>query len=209
MSCVATDPQDAYAWFKLLELASFWQDDVLLGRLAASAAAALLGHPTLVQTHMQKIPHVSGDLLAYLSLGLFPRARCDAHEAVSAVAFLDTWRSVVCPSPRLFYVRGCFHEVAGQWRDAQTAFRACLTAPNALSGPDMAYLRPQMGLIRVALASGRRRQAQQMVRTLLREFPKDPETQLCARFLDVTERASLGDGPRPLSGLRHKKAPAM
>jgi hypothetical protein len=141
--CLAADPDDLYAHFKILELARFWGDQGLLRR-AAGTALDSLGRTAAVAL---RALHYGGDLMVSIAQGHYP------GDPPGQLAFLDQWVSAVAPSAILHYWRGQTRELLGDLEGAEREFRAAM-AVEGTRDLQMATVRPRMGLCRIAMAKG-------------------------------------------------------
>ncbi len=192
---VRADPDDLYAWFKLLELACFWADPTVSREAATGAHAALARLPSEALRRL----HYGGELLTLIARTLHP----DPDEAC---AFFDRCAERVPPSPALFYERGCAHERRGRFAEAARDFSRCLALGGAHGRLQLTSVRPRMGLARLALARGDGAAARVHVEAALSAHPRDPEA-LLASAVDAVlggqtteawiSRRSAREGPRP------------
>ncbi|MCB1185076.1 glycosyltransferase family 2 protein, partial [bacterium] len=89
---LAEDPDDLYCWFKLLELARFWEDEALGDEAAAGAAQRLAGAlPPALRRTLARNPW-SGELAVLI-------ARRRGAEPATALAWLDGVAERICPGP--------------------------------------------------------------------------------------------------------------
>jgi hypothetical protein len=167
------EPGDLYAWFKLLELARFW-DDRALWRQAAEAARGALdaaGPRALAGRRF------GGELIALVAGGLHPDA------PAAALAFIAGWADRVAPSAALLLRRGELRELAGDAAGAAADFAGCRELAAITDDIQLATVRPLMGLARLALAGGRAEAARRHADEALQLAPRDPEALLLAALL--------------------------
>jgi hypothetical protein len=184
--CLAEDPQDLYAWLKLLEQARFWGDAALWAEAAAGAAGAL-GRTAPAGLAPSRggapagdaalAPPQLGELLALCADGLHPR------DAAAALAFLERWGERAPASAPYLLRRAELREQLGQVGGATADFEACLALVGASGDREVAAARPRLGLARLALAAGRLDRAAALVEAALPDAPRDPEALLCALVL--------------------------
>jgi len=167
-ACVAADPRDWYSWYKLLELARFWQNQRLWHEAAARAVALLDGPPRAV---LPPAPW-AGEFLALAAQGRFAAPR-------EQIAWLDRWEDSVPPSPAFYLRRGVAYEQAVDLEAARRDFERCRDLP-AGPLPLLVTVRPLLGLCRLAARGGDLRAAGDYVRQALSHHPRDPEALLAA-----------------------------
>jgi glycosyltransferase involved in cell wall biosynthesis len=171
--CLAADGRDFYSWFKLLELARFWNDEELLRETAGQAAARLerAGAEALA-----KLPY-GGMLVALIARGLYPDHPADAVE------WMELWSRALLPSAAFHLARGEQYERLGRVREAAAAFEACFPLAAVTADEQLATIRPRMGLARLALGAGDLEGAWKHVAAAIAQAPRDPETLLAAATL--------------------------
>jgi hypothetical protein len=179
--CVAEDPQDLYAWLKLLEQARFWADGALWAEAARGAVDALerAGATALggVAGGARLAAPQAGELLALCADGLHP------GDPAAALAFLERWARRAPPSAPLLLRRGELREALGRLAGAAADFEACLALAAAVADREVAAARPRLGLARLTLAAGQLDRAERLVAAVLPEAPRDPEALLFAAVL--------------------------
>lgn len=163
--CLAADPSDRYARFKLLELARFWADAALASEIA-SPTAALLDAGSLP---LHGWPH-GGELLVLVARGLHPG---DPREAS---AWLEQRAADADPSAALWLALGELREVNGDDAGARSAFERCLQGRDGTV--QRVTVRPLMGLARLDLLASDVPAAAERVAQALVFAPDDPEAQL-------------------------------
>jgi tetratricopeptide (TPR) repeat protein len=164
-ACVAADPHDWYSWYKLLELARFWDDRALWRETARRAA------PLLPQAELRGHPW-GGELLALCAQGA-------DDDPAGQLSLLDAWSPLADVSADLHLRRGALLERLGDLDGAAAEFTRCLALPPA-ADPSLSTVRPRLGLCRVAAAQGDLRAAGDHVRAALAHGPRDPEALLAA-----------------------------
>jgi tetratricopeptide (TPR) repeat protein len=181
LACLERDRADFYSWFKLLELARFWNDRPLWAQGAASAGEALeRGGPLSLFGK-----HFGGELVALIAEGRF------AADAGAALRFIGAWADLCDPSAALFLRRGELHELVGDSAAAAADFRRCLDLAATTCDRQLATVRPLMGIARLALAAGDSAEAWRRVQEALGHNPRDPEGLLLALLIC---RAEGGQG---------------
>ncbi len=159
-ACVQEDPRDWYSWYKLLELARFWQDDAMAFETAAAVA------PRLPVADLHGQPW-GGEFLTLVAQGL-------GGDAAAQLKRLDAWCKLADPSPSWHLRRGMLWEARGDLARASREFASCLGLPPA-ADPSLTTVRPHLGLCRVVAASGNIAAAIQHIDQALSFNPRDPE----------------------------------
>ena len=167
-AAVAEDPDDWYSWYKLLELARFWDDRPLWRDTAQQVVARLDGPPP---ARLPRTPW-TGELVALAAQGLFPAA-------ADQIRWLDRWEQRVSPTPAFYLRRGIAHEQAGDLGAASADFQRCRDLP-AGALPMNTTVRPLLGLCRVAAQRGDLVTAGDLVHQALAHNGRDPEALLAA-----------------------------
>jgi tetratricopeptide (TPR) repeat protein len=167
-ACIDDDPHDWYSWYKLLELARFWQDHALW-RETATRLAPLLDGP--FPGALATVPW-AGELIALAAQGRF-------ESSPAMIAWLARWESVIAPSPAFHLVRAATFEELGDLASARTDFERCLSLP-AGSLPMLTTVRPLVGLCRLSARHGDLKAALDLARQALAHNPRDPEALLAA-----------------------------
>ena len=132
MRCLERDPGDLYSWFKLLELARFWDDRPLWGEAAAQALRALDGAGPLALAGQP----FGGELVALIADGLH------ADHPTAALGVIAAWADLVDPSAALFLRRGELRELAGQGDAAAADFHRCLELAPGTADVQLVTVRP-------------------------------------------------------------------
>lgn len=167
---VAEDPMDYYSWFKMLELARFW-NDAELGRRKAQAVLALLAKQG--PSALRYVPF-GGELIS-LAVSAFLGA-----QPAAAGRLMDTWRPMLIRSAAFHLRRGELAEESGDLARAREEFERCLSLDAETADRQLATVRPMMGLARLAIAAGRLNEAWQHIERALSYNPIDPETVMAA-----------------------------
>jgi hypothetical protein len=171
--CLERDPGDVYSWFKLLELARFWDDRPLWSEAAAAARGAIDRAGPLALAGRP----FGGELIALCADGLHP------GDARGALVFTAQWIDLIDPSAPLRLRRGELRELTGDAPGAASDFQACLALADRTPDRQLATVRPLMGLARLALAAGDVAAADGRAREALRFGPRDPEALLLVALL--------------------------
>lgn len=163
------NPGDFYCWFKILEIARFWDDNALWQETAAAAAAQLTATPLPGWTELSG-RHWSGEFAALISQGLF-------DEPTLALDWMDEHAAAVRPSLAWHLRRGFNLEAAARPEEAEAAYRECLQlASDGTAG--QAAIRPLLGLCRLAAGRGDLHGAREFSRQAAMIGPLDPEALL-------------------------------
>jgi tetratricopeptide (TPR) repeat protein len=171
MRCLERDRGDLYSWFKLLELARFWDDRPLQREAAAQAAMAAGGPLALAGKPF------GGPLVALAADGAHP------DDPAAALAVIAAWADLIDPDAALYLRRGELRELAGQPAEAAADFRRCLELEPVTADHQLATVRPSMGLARLALAAGDRDAAGRHADQALGHNARDPEALLLSFLL--------------------------
>lgn len=140
--CVEHNPQDYYSWYKLLELARFWNDR----KLWQDTAKEFLPHLNKAKT-VKFTGRYAGDLLVLIARGLY------ADDPANALDFCNQWMGRVESSPALHLYRGELYEQLGEYESARDEFVACLNYHDVID-PQQITVRPLLGLARLAISVG-------------------------------------------------------
>jgi glycosyltransferase involved in cell wall biosynthesis len=140
--CVEDNPQDYYSWYKLLELARFWNDQ----KLWQDTAKELLPHLNKAKT-AQLTGRYASDLLVLIARGLY------AKDPANALEFCNQWRERVEHSPALHLYLGELYERLGEYDSSKDEFAACLNYHEVID-PQQITVRPLLGLARLAISLG-------------------------------------------------------
>jgi len=168
---LADDPTDFYCWFKLLELARFWDDQQLWASVAAEVEPLLTGRLDAQQAQFLQRNRWSGELAALVSQGLFP-------DAGAALDWLDRWRDRIRVGAAWHMRRGLLWESLGRDSDAAAAFAACL-GDKSVSGGHL-HLRATLGQCRLAARANNLSQAVASATEAAAAGPTDREALLAA-----------------------------
>ncbi|BDG08002.1 glycosyltransferase family 2 protein [Anaeromyxobacter paludicola] len=171
-ACVARDPGDLYAWFKLLEQARFWGDRALWHARAAPGLAAAERDPAALAR-----AHFGGEWLVLLSEGLHPGDPAAQHR------FLALRERAVPRAAPLLLRLGELEERLGRAAEAARRFEACLALAPETEQVQLATVRPTLGLARLALGRGDLPAARRRVDAAASAAPHDPEALVAAASL--------------------------
>lgn len=180
-ACIQSDPFDFYSRLKVLELARFWHDPNLwrAHALAATNAIEEAGRSCLAGQAW------AGELIALIAEGLFRK------DSTAGLSFLDGWEERLLPSAPFFHQRAIVHEHLGQLALARLDYDKCLTLGDALGDEQLTFVRPQLGLARLAIGEGRVTEALPHATLALERAPRDPEALVAVATLT---RAIEGQG---------------
>lgn len=167
---LAEDSTDLYCWYKLLELARFWNDQTLWRENAQLADRALRAAPA---AYIRQA-HFSGELIALVASGLYPT------QPEQAIDFMNNWEDRIAPAAAYYLRRAELHEACGNLYLAHADFKTCLHLYDERD-PERVTVRPLMGLSRLALAGGQTNEASKLVAVALHHNSRDPEA-LLAHF---------------------------
>ncbi len=161
-------PRDFYCWFKIMEIARFWNDMPLWQDTAQSTAALLQEATELEKSDLLQRPY-SGEFAALI-------AQVMAGSDEDRLTWLDASASFASPSNAWHLRRGLLLESLGRIQEAQVAFKLCLANQQYSSST----IRPRLGLCRLALAQGQTTAAVEYVTQACGEGPLDTEALLAA-----------------------------
>ena len=164
---IALNPDDLYCWYKMLEVARFWNDKPLLRDTAIQAEQALWRAPV---TQVASA-HYMGEMVAMMAQGLH-------GDGAQAVEMLDAWESGVRPNAAFYYHRGQLRETSGDVVGARADFETCFDLARSTANIQLATVRPHLGLARLALLQGDLADALHHIDAALQHNPRDPETLL-------------------------------
>ena len=167
-TCIGADPDDWYSWYKILELARFWDDKPLWRDTAQQLVARLDGPPAVA---LPPTPW-AGKLVALAAAGLF-------SAPAEQVTWLDRWEDRIPPTPAFYLQRGLALERDARLDRAHADFQRCRDLP-AGAMPMNTTVRPLLGLCRVAAQRGDLLTAGDHVHQALAYNPRDPEALLAA-----------------------------
>ena len=162
---VAEDQVDYYSWFKMLELCRFWDDETLAH---SKARACLIELARSGPRSLQMAPY-GGELIA---IAVTAYAGDDLK---TAERLMDLWAPGLQPSAAFHLRRGEIAEQLGETAQARKAFQRCLHIRNPGGDPQLTSVRPLMGLVRLALATGDLTDAAGLTQEVLGFDPSDPE----------------------------------
>lgn len=187
---VEADSEDFYCWFKILEIARFWNDPGLWRHTARTAADRFLAASPDAAAAL-RAAHWSGEFAALLAQGL--------HEDPAArVAWLDEHIDRIRPSATWHLRRGLDLEADGRPDEAATAYDAGLALAIENASPH-AQVRPLLGLCRLAAARRDAETAARLAREATSLGPLDPEALLAlAAFHPAANGESLAAPLRDL-----------
>lgn len=167
-AAVTENPDDLYCWFKLIELARFWDDRPLWRQTAASAA---IHFDQADQADLRR--HVwSGELAALIAQGL-------AADPTTALSWLESRAERVHTSTAWHLHRGLLLEKLGRDADAESSFNVCLQEPDGAS-QELHDVRSRLGLCRLAATRGDLALARTHALAAVDTGPQDPEALLAA-----------------------------
>lgn len=170
-SSLQRDPDDLYLHFKLLEQARFWGDQALWRSAAQSAQAAI------VRASRAALGHWAGELVVMVAHGLHPA------DASAALATLNALAQRLEDSAAVFHCRGELLERSGHLAQAAAAFEQAWQCRAPLVNQQLAGVRPLMGRVRVAIATGDLTQARAFLQRALQLEPTDPEAVFARQML--------------------------
>ncbi len=166
-----TDPGDFYCWFKILEIARFW-NDLSLWKETAQKSAELLGQVTKKEKTDLRQRSFSGEFAALVAQGL-------AYSNEDRLRWLDASADFAAPSNAWQLRRGLLLENVGRLDEAERAFSSCLQT-NPHDPGQSSSIRPRLGLCRLALAQGNPDRANDQVKQACADSPVDAEALLAA-----------------------------
>ncbi|MCP4574502.1 MAG: glycosyltransferase family 2 protein [bacterium] len=165
---VDEDSDDLYSWFKLLELARFWEDPPLAAATAPEAAAALdRADPAALRRQAW-----SGELAGLAATGLH-------RDPAAGLAWLDERAARVAPTAAWHLARANRLEALDRTDDARGAYESCLATAADPAAP-LPPARPLLGLARLAAAAGDLAGAHAYALDAVRTAPRDDEALLAA-----------------------------
>jgi len=166
-----SDPRDFYCWFKIMEIARFW-DDPNLWNETAGQVADLLAQATDQEKADLKSRPFSGEFAALISQGL------NVNDE-DRLRWLEASADFACPSTFWKLRRGLLLENLGRTPEAREAFKSCLEEEQKHLMLSTA-VRPRLGLCRIALAERKYSEAADQVIIACSEGPVDSEALLAA-----------------------------
>jgi glycosyltransferase involved in cell wall biosynthesis len=164
---LATDPADLYCWYKLLELARFWDDRPLWCEKAVAAAKAIQAAPAEVLRHV----YFGGELVALIADGLYPA------EPNRALEVMNEWHKRTAPAAAFYLRRAELYERCHDHASAKADFETCLTLEDERDH-ERVTVRPLLGLSRIELANGKIDGAKALVDSAVKHNHRDPEALL-------------------------------
>jgi len=168
---LASDPDDLYLHYKLMEQARFWGDPALAARAAPAAMSAFDRAPD------SALGHWAGELAVMMVDGL------TAGRPQEAVAALEALWQRVPDSPAVAYRMGELLESMNQWAAAAAAFEKAMKAPGPLINTQMRTVRPLMGLVRIGLATQNMDAAIGHLKSARELDPRDSEVEFTVGML--------------------------
>ena len=168
---LAENPDDLYCRFKILELARFWDDQILWTAEAEPARRAFESTPPAFLAARSW----SGDCAAMIAQAL-------PGGPAEALSWLEAQSARALPGSAWHLRRGILLEAVGRLTDAEAAFRACLHRIEARDGmgASVPVTRPLMGLCRLAARRNDAEGAGELARRAAASAPGDPEALLAS-----------------------------
>jgi len=161
-------PRDFYCWFKILEIARFW-DDIPLWHETALKTQELLAEATRKEKSDLRQRQFSGELAALVA------QKMNGSDE-DRLRWLDASSDFAATSNAWLLRRGLLLENLGRLDEAGSAFASCLENQPEPSST----IRPRLGLCRLALARGNAAQATEHVLRACALGPIDAEALLAA-----------------------------
>ena len=191
------NPEDFYCWFKILEIARFWEDESLW-RETATAAAERLDSAEVTTLGDLNGRHWGGEFAALVSQGLH-------EDPARSLAWLDDHAGSVNPSAAWHLRRGFLLETVARTEDAEAAFTDSLALARG-NASTQAAVRPLLGLCRLAAGRGDLDGARKFSREAAFLGPVDPEALLAVAAFHPAEASDtignlLVDHPEAASPL--------
>jgi len=171
-ACVAEDEGDLYSWYKLLELARFWNDDALWRATARQARGPVEAAVGSADGAAIGDAPWSGELVALIGEGLH-------DDPTTELAWLEGWDGRVAATPPLLLRRAALRETTGDVRGALSDYESCLDREE-WPLRQLVTVRPRMGLCRLAAAAGDLARASELAVAAALAHPRDPEALLAA-----------------------------
>ncbi len=169
---IQNNADDVYSWFKLLELANFWDDKALMRRHADGALRALKRADALWLADFR----YAGEMLTLIDKAQRPKF------TLESVSFLNQWEARIKPSAAFLLHRGMALESLGGLNRAVADFTACLHLKTT-ENRQLAQVRPLLGLARIAIARRKFEQGLGHAKKALYYAPQDLEALVCALVL--------------------------
>lgn len=170
-----TEPDDFYCWFKIMEIARFWDDGALWQETADQVAALLDGASPAQIAGLRPRPF-SGEMAALVAQGM-------SGPETAQLAWLEQAAGRLHPHPLLDLRRGLLLENLGRPQEAEAAF---LKALQSAGDRPETELRPRLALCRLALQRGDLLQAADHAARAAALNPLDGEARLAAHSLAQT-----------------------
>jgi tetratricopeptide (TPR) repeat protein len=161
-------PRDFYCWFKILEIARFW-DDIPLWQETALKTRELLAEATSEEKSDLRQRQFSGEMAALVA------QKMNGSDE-DRLKWLDATSDFAAASNAWLLRRGLLLENLGRLDEAGRAFGACLENQPEPSST----IRPRLGLCRLALARGDAPQAAEHVALACAHGPINAEALLAA-----------------------------
>ncbi len=186
-AALGDQPDDFYCWFKILEIARFWEDRELWHHTAEQAAERIDTATGSAQATLREA-HWGGEFLALVSQGL-------GAGPAEELEWLEARTDRIAASAAWHLRRGMCLEALGRDQEAAASFEKSLNAARNSTSIQGA-LRPLLGLCRLAAAAGDPTRAAALAREAALAGPADPEALLA---LAAFHRPSAGSPlARPL-----------
>ncbi len=168
---LAADPGDFYCWFKILEIARFWDDRPLWGKTAREAADLLATAGNVEKSDLKQRPF-SGEFAALVAQGL-------NQGDENRLAWLEKSPEFCTTDAAWLLRRALFLENLQRLDEAQLGFQKCLDQPEHQLN-QLSTVRPRLGLCRIAMLQKDLPDAAAHADQACLEAPTDPEALLAA-----------------------------
>lgn len=169
---IADDPTDLYARFKLLEQHRLW------GRHAQWQDAARQCLPLLAPGAAIRPPHIAGELLDLVRIGVF------GDDVAAGRQFLLARQAQGGRDPHFQLALGALHEQAGDLAAALECYQATLALAERNPARTLLETRGLMGLARLSLAIGDLASAREFTAAAAELSPDDAEVQTSHQLLE-------------------------
>lgn len=166
-----SDPEDFYCWFKILEIARFWNDRPLWESKAKEVAGLLEQITPRDRDDLLQRPF-SGELAALVAQGL-------PIDDKDRLRWLEESRNFAKTTGPWYLRKGLILENLTRFKDAATAYNACLTQDSPSDNRRIA-IRAHLGLCRLAVAESSPPLALDHIRQACHLGPRDAEALLAA-----------------------------
>lgn len=133
------NPDDLYSWYRLLDVARYWNDQLLMRTQAQNALRSLHRNTSFLNR-----PYL-GDLLVIIANGLFPK------NSKEQLFFLRGWVHRISEHPALYAQLGVNYEAVGQFSEARECYLRCLDLESVSGDISLITVTPTLGLARLAL----------------------------------------------------------